>query len=100
MSSYYIWGKLGLFPNAGQDIYYLNGPDFERASVRRPGHAPLQISRTGPGMYVAGVKLDGKAMQRSWLRHAELQAATKLEFTMSETPTGWAQKAAPPPSMP
>ena len=26
MSSYYIWAKLGLFPNAGQDLYYLNGP--------------------------------------------------------------------------
>ena len=100
MSSYYIWAKLGLFSNAGQDIYYLNGPGFDRVTVRRPGHAPLRISRSGPGLYVADVKLDGKALQRSWLRHAELQAATTLEFSMSETPTRWAQQAAPPPSMP
>jgi predicted alpha-1,2-mannosidase len=100
MSSYYIWAKLGLFPNAGQDVYYLNGTGFDRVTVRRPGHAPLQISRSGPGLYVADVKLDGKALQRSWLRHAELQAATTLEFSMSETPTRWAQQAPPPPSMP
>lgn len=100
MSSYYVWAKLGLFPNAGQDVYFLNGPAFERMTVRRPGKPALQVSRSGSGMYVAAVTLDGKPHDRSWLRHAELDRTRKLHFRMSQTPTAWGTASAPPPSMP
>ncbi len=100
MSSYYVWSKIGLFPNAGQDFYYLNGPAFDKITVRRPGGAPLEISRTGAGIYVASVKLNGKTLDRSWIQHAELNGAAKLDFTMSETPTKWAQTGEAPPSLP
>ncbi len=99
MSSYYIWSKIGLFPNAGQDIYYLNGPAFDRIVVTRPGQGPLTITRTGPGIYVAGVTLNGKALEQSWIRHAELDGTVELAFTMSDTPTEWAQESPPPPSL-
>lgn len=100
MSSYYLFAKMGFFPNAGQNIYFLNGPAFERLQLRRPGHAPLVITRSGSGIYVAGVTLDGKAVGRSWIRHAELQAASRLAFSMSETPTDWGREAEAPPSLP
>lgn len=100
MSSYYVWGRLGLFPNAGQEIYFLNGPAFERASVRRPGQGPLVIRRSGKGIYVAAARLNGKPLQRSWVRHAELAGKATLEFRMSETPTAWAAKTPAPPSLP
>lgn len=100
MSAYYIWSRLGLFPNAGQDLYYVNGPVFPRTTVRRPGHAPLVITRTGAGLYIASAQLDGQPLTRSWLRHAELLAATRLDFTMSETPTAWGRDQLPPPALP
>lgn len=100
MSSYYVFAKLGFFPNSGQDIYYLNGSAFDHITVQRPQQAPLEITRTGKGMYVAGVKLNGKKLDRSWIRHAELNGKAKLEFTMSETPTTWATTTPPPPSLP
>jgi putative alpha-1,2-mannosidase len=100
MSSYYVWGKLGLFPNAGQDVYLLNGPAFASMTVRRPGREALRVRRTGKGDYVAGVKLNGVALTRSWLRQADIDGPCLLEFTMSETPTAWARDAEPPPSLP
>ena len=100
MSSYYIWAKMGLFPNAGQDIYFLNGPAYERMTVRRPGAPPLQVRRSGKGSYVASVTLNGRPVAQSWLRHAALQGAAELHFTMSETPTAWATQSPPPPSLP
>jgi predicted alpha-1,2-mannosidase len=99
MSSYYVWSRVGLFPNAGQDVYFINGPVFERLQMQRPGHAPLLITRSGKGLYVAGLRIDGKAFDRSWLTHAELQGARRLEFTMSETPGDWATASEPPPSL-
>ncbi len=100
MSSYYVWSKIGLFPNAGQDIYYLNGPAFPSAVVRRPDHSPLTITRTGTGIYIASARIDGRPLDRSWLRHGELSAAERLEFTMSDTPTDWARGTPPPVAMP
>ncbi|MBC8009774.1 MAG: glycoside hydrolase family 92 protein, partial [Burkholderiales bacterium] len=100
MSSYYVWSKIGLFPNAGQDLYYVNGPAFPRVVVRRPGNAPLTITRTGEGFYVTSVKLDGKPLDRSWLRHAELAAATRLDFTMGATPSTWGRSTPPPRALP
>lgn len=100
MSSYYLWAKLGLFPNAGQDVYFLNGPAFPSVRLRRPGHAPLQITREGSGPYVAAVTLDGRPLARSWLKHAELMATTQLHFRMSAEPTSWARDAEAPPSLP
>ncbi len=99
MSSYYVWAKLGLFPNAGQDIYFLNGPAFDALTVRRPGKAALEITRSGGGAYVAAVTLDGKAHERSWLRHAELDQTRRLHFVMSDKPTARATTSAPPPSL-
>lgn len=100
MSSYYIWGKLGLFPNAGQDIYFLNGPAFEQIRVRRPADGELTVRRSGTGPYVASVTLNGQPLTRSWLRHAELRGKVVLDFRMSESPTGWATQSPPPPSLP
>ncbi|MBC8039427.1 MAG: glycoside hydrolase family 92 protein, partial [Opitutaceae bacterium] len=100
MSSYYIWAKIGLFPNAGQDLYYVNGPAFPRIVVRRPGGQPLEITRTGSGIYIASVKVNGRPLERSWLRHAELNLTQKMDFVMSETPTKWGQSTPPPGAFP
>ncbi len=91
MSSYYVWSRIGLFPNAGQDIYYLNAPILGRVVVERPEDGPLTVSRTGAGDYIASATLNGKPLGRSWVRHAELKGRTKLAFTMSKTPTKWGQ---------
>ena len=40
MSAYYVWAAIGLFPNAGQDFYFLDGPLFDRVVVNRPRRRP------------------------------------------------------------
>ncbi len=99
MSSYYVWGALGLFPNAGQGYYFVNSPLVERAVFDRPDAGKLTITRSGKGEHVAALTLNGKPIDRSWLRHAELEGDVTLAFTMSEEPTTWG-RSAPPPSAP
>ncbi len=96
MSSYYVFASLGLFPNAGQDLYFLNGPMFDRLVVTRPEEGKLEITRTGSGDYVAGLTVNGKPWNRSWIRHTEMKGDTVLAFTMSETPTAWGTQTPPP----
>ncbi len=100
MSSYCIWVQLGLFPNAGQDLYYLNGPLVAHAAVQRPEDGLLEIVRSGAGNYIASATLNGQPLTRSWLRHAELKGTAKLSFVMSQTPTDWGRSTPPPKSFP
>lgn len=59
MSAYYVWAAAGLFPNAGQDLYLLNGPLFDRVVIQRPEEGRLTIIRRGSGDYVRSVTLNG-----------------------------------------
>ncbi len=34
LSSWYVWASLGLFPIAGQNLFLVNAPAFERAALR------------------------------------------------------------------
>ncbi len=98
MSSYYVWASIGLFPNAGQDIYLLNGPRFARVVIDRPEEGALTITRSGVGDYVAAATLNGRPLDRSWLRHRELVRGARLHFIMAPEPTAWATTSPPPPS--
>jgi len=96
MSSFYVWASMGIFPNAGQNIYFLNGPLFDRVVVKRPEEGRLEISRTGTGDYVASVTLNGKPLDRSWIRHREIKGDTVIAFAMSESPSRWGTQQPPP----
>lgn len=96
MSSYYVWVSMGIFPNAGQDIYFLSGPLFERIAVHRPEDGLLTITRAGKGDYVASATINGKPLERAWLHHREISGDTVLAFTMSVEPTDWGKKDPPP----
>ena len=43
MGSWYAFSALGLFPNAGQDFYYLNAPKFTKAVLQLPRGRRLVI---------------------------------------------------------
>jgi predicted alpha-1,2-mannosidase len=92
LSAWYVWGALGLYPNAGQDWYYLGSPLFEQASV-----GGLRIVARGTSernRHVRAAKLNGRQLDRAWLHHRELRGTLELE--MGSTPSGWGQQQRPP----
>jgi len=97
MSSYYVWVSMGIFPMAGQDIYFLSGPLYDSITVHRPEDGQLTITRTGKGEYIASATINGKPLDQAWVHHREISGDTVLAFTMSVEPTDWG-KALPPPS--
>ncbi|MGP8269375.1 MAG: hypothetical protein ACLQLH_04850, partial [Terracidiphilus sp.] len=40
--------------------------------------------------------LNGKPIDRAWLRHREIAAGGRLVLTMSKTPGHWAERNLPP----
>ena len=96
LGSWYVFASLGLYPIAGTDRYIISAPIFDQARVTVPGVGGRELlivadGATSERRYVAAVTLDGVAVTRPELTHAQLLAAARLEFTMTDAPTTWGQ---------
>ena len=99
MSSWYAFGQIGIFPNAGQDIYLIGSPAFAQTTLHLAGGKNFVIEARAlseENIYVAAATLNGKALDRAWLRHKEIAAGGRLVLTMSKTPGHWGEHDLPP----
>lgn len=82
MGSWYVFTSLGLFPNAGQDFYYLLPPAYPAVTLRMESGAELRIVRTGvprrgrlPRVYINGERT------KAWtVRHDVLKEGAEIRF--------------------
>jgi len=99
-SAFYLCGSLGLYPIMGQDLYLLGPPAFPRATVALgTGGAALEISAPGadkPGRFITAARLNGRPLDRAWLRHAEIAGGARLDLDLGDAPASWGRL--PPPS--
>jgi predicted alpha-1,2-mannosidase len=99
MSSWFVWSAMGLYPLAGQPIYFIGSPLFQRSSIHLAANKTFIIAApatSASAIYVQAAKLNGKPLHRAWLTHAEVIAGGELRLTMGTTPTPWDTE--PPPS--
>lgn len=90
MSSWFVFAAIGLQPaNVGTPVYYLHAPLFKRIQIPISKNKSLNIVVKNHHLghaYVESVLLNGKALKRNWITHAELQNGGLLEFTTSNVP--------------
>ncbi len=99
MSSWYVWGAMGLYPNAGQSYYYIGSPVFKRTTLRLGGGLTFTVEapRTSEeNLYVREAYLNGIALGCAWLRHSELAGGGVLYLRMGAEPSGWGADERPP----
>jgi predicted alpha-1,2-mannosidase len=102
MSSWYIFGQIGIFPNAGQPVYLIGSPAYPRTVLHLAGGKDFIIAArnlSAKNIYVTAATLDGKPLDRDWLRHTEIISGGRLVLTMSSKPGDWG-RSNPPPSTP
>ncbi len=98
MSSWYVWSALGIFPVAGQDVFLLGSPLFDRAQIQLGRSRSLVIEAVGGGdgrQYVQAVFLNGVQHQRPYLCWEEMASGGILSFEMTSTPTIWTRERPP-----
>jgi predicted alpha-1,2-mannosidase len=98
LSAWYVWSAIGLYPNAGQPFYYVGSPLFDRATIHLGGGRSFKVERRGtPGArVVTGATLDGRPLDRAWLRHREVARGGTLVLDMGDAPSGWGTGERPP----
>ncbi|HEY1767214.1 MAG TPA: GH92 family glycosyl hydrolase [Terracidiphilus sp.] len=99
MSSWYAFGQIGIFPNAGQDVYLIGSPAYPQTTLHLAGgrNFVIEARNLAPeNVYVTAAALNGHPIDRAWLRHAEIVAGGRLVLTMSSTPSQWATLNLPP----
>jgi predicted alpha-1,2-mannosidase len=99
LSAWYVWASIGLFPNAGQDWYFVGSPVFTKVVMKLENGNALVINAPNASeknVYVKSLKLNGVPIERAWLRHSEIANGATLDFEMSDTPTDWGSRELPP----
>ncbi|WP_306204664.1 GH92 family glycosyl hydrolase [Actinoplanes sp. RD1] len=110
LSSWYVWASLGLFPVAGQSLFLVNAPAFERAAltigdrefvIETSGHRETPVSADGldrdaPTQYVQAATLNGKPLRGTHLSAADVHKGGRLHLELGPEPSAWASGARPP----
>jgi predicted alpha-1,2-mannosidase len=99
MSSWYVCGALGFFPNAGQDFYLLGTPLFPSASLTLGNDKIFTIKAenlSDKNIYVTAATLNGKPFDKAWISHAEIMAGGELVLQMADKPNAWGTTLLPP----
>jgi predicted alpha-1,2-mannosidase len=98
-SAWLLFAALGVFPNAGQDWYFIGSPLFQKATLRLENDKLLIIharNTSTQNIYVKSLRLNGRQLNRAWVRHRELENGATLEFEMTDTPTRFGAMETPP----
>lgn len=98
LSSWFVWNATGLFPVAGQPVILIGSPLFERACWHLPGgDFTIECGNYAPeNLFIEEASLNGKPLQRTWLKLEEFQQGGILSLQMSSKPTGFGHGSRPP----
>jgi putative alpha-1,2-mannosidase len=90
MSAWFLFSSLGFYPVApGSDQYQLGSPAINTAVLKLENGKTLTIeaiNQTDKNVYVQKVSVNGKALNRNYITHAEIMNGGKITFTMSDKP--------------
>jgi predicted alpha-1,2-mannosidase len=99
MSSWYVWAAIGLYPNAGQPFYYIGSPLFQSSTINLGGGRSFVIEApetSTSNLYVQSATINGRALDRAWLKHEEIAGGGKLVLRMGAMPSKWGRNDRPP----
>ncbi|MGH9604680.1 MAG: GH92 family glycosyl hydrolase [Terracidiphilus sp.] len=90
MSAWYVFSALGFYPvTPGIPVYAIGTPHFARASILLPNGKHFQIVSHGlspQSFYIRSATLNGKPLERFWLKQSEIVGGGELDLEMSSRP--------------
>ena len=83
---------------AGMPVILVGSPVFSRAALKLPGGEFVIRARNQQKdhYYVQRARLNGRALDRSYLKLSEFQAGSELVLEMGASPSDWGKESRPP----
>ena len=89
-SAWYVFSALGFYPVCpGSDEYAIGSPLFKKVEISLENGRRLVIDARDNAperRYVKGMKLNGQAWTRNYLRYEDLTSGAHISFAMSQAP--------------
>jgi predicted alpha-1,2-mannosidase len=93
MSSWYLFSALGFYPlQVGSPYYAIGSPLFTKATVHLENGRNIVINapnNSRDNVYVQGLRVDGRAYDKTYLPHNLLANGAVLDFAMGPQPSRW-----------
>ncbi|MET3928578.1 putative alpha-1,2-mannosidase [Lysobacter sp. OAE881] len=90
MSAWYVFTALGFYPVApGSNEYVIGRPFMPRVTLNLPNGKRFTVIADGlddAHLYIGTATLNGKPLERAFVRHDEIMAGGELRFTMQAQP--------------
>lgn len=90
MSAWYIFSSLGFYPVApGSDEYALGSPLMKNAILNLENGKTFEVetvNQSDKNVFVSKVLLNGKQLEKPFLKHADVMNGGKITFYMSNKP--------------
>ncbi len=94
MSAWYILSAMGFHPVTPVDgVYIIGSPLFRKVSIRLDpkyekgkSFTVIAVNNSAENIYIQSANLNGKPLERAWLRYDEIAAGGKLELEMGPAP--------------
>ncbi|HEX3799443.1 MAG TPA: GH92 family glycosyl hydrolase [Verrucomicrobiae bacterium] len=105
MSAWYVLSAIGFYPVSPVDgVYIIGSPLFDKVTIRLDPHyypgktfTVIAHNNSAENIYIQSAKLNGKPLDRAWIKHAEIAAGGTLEFEMGREPNkNWGAEELPP----
>jgi len=99
MSAWYIFSALGFYPlSPGSGQYEIGSPLFTKSTIHLENGKDLVINapnNSTNNRYIKSAALNGKPLNTATLPQQAMANGGTVDFTMSPTPTTWAEHSTP-----
>jgi putative alpha-1,2-mannosidase len=98
MGSFAALAMMGIFPNPGQNVYFITPPFFPELNITSPitgKTATIRNKNFDPAyrnIYIQSATLNGRNFTRSWITHDFFLRGGVLELTLGPTEGSWGSR--------
>jgi len=99
MSSWLAFQLMGIYPNAGQNVYLITSPHFSKTTIKMDNNQLFEITaknQSAKNIYIQSALLNGKPLEQAWFKHTDIKEGGKLELVMGTKPSKWGTSNPPP----
>ncbi|KAH6648651.1 family 92 glycosyl hydrolase [Truncatella angustata] len=98
MGAFVVFGMLGLFPIAGQNVYLISAPFFQEVNIKNGVTGNTTTIRTAGfdpsyvNIYIQNVTVNGEPWSKNWIGHELFSRGWTLEITLGSEESNWGTK--------